>query len=86
MTRKLLASLFILSTVLFACTQNAITGRNQLSLVSEQQVEQEAQLQYKQFLSQNKVVSNYSNKDAEMVKRVGSRIENAINQYYKQKG
>ncbi|MEO7210518.1 MAG: M48 family metallopeptidase [Chitinophagaceae bacterium] len=86
MTRKLLALLFISSTVLYACTQNAITGRNQLSLVSEQQVEQEAQLQYKQFLSQNKVVSNASNKDAEMVKRVGTRIANAINQYYQQKG
>ena len=86
MTRKLLAGLFIFSTVLYACTENAITGRNQLSLVSEQQLEQEAQVQYKQFLSQNKVVSNPSNKDAEMVKRVGTRIANAINEYYQQKG
>jgi len=86
MTRKLLASLFIASTILYACTENAITGRNQLSLVSEQQLEQEAQVQYKQFLSQNKVVSNPSNKDAEMVKRVGTRIANAINEYYQQKG
>ena len=69
-----------------ACTRNAITGRNQLSIVSESQVEEAAKTQYKQFLSENKVVSSSTSKDAEMVRRVGSRIAAAITQYYKQKG
>ncbi|MBS1737645.1 MAG: M48 family metallopeptidase [Bacteroidetes bacterium] len=69
-----------------ACTTNAITGRNQLSLVSESTLQQEAVSQYQTFLSQNKVVSNTSNKDAEMVKRVGTRIANAIQKYYAAKG
>jgi predicted Zn-dependent protease len=69
-----------------ACTTNAITGRSQLSLVSESSLQQEAVSQYKTFLSQNKVVSSTANKDAEMVKRVGTRIANAITQYYAQKG
>jgi predicted Zn-dependent protease len=48
-------------------------------------MEQMALTQYKQFLTENKVVP--STKDnAEMVKRVGTRIANAITQYYKQKG
>lgn len=68
-----------------SCTRNAITGRNQLNLVSENQVEQMSLTQYKQFLSSNKVVSATST-DAEMVKRVGQRIANAIIQYYQQKG
>src|SRR3954447_16611021 len=70
----------------YACTRNAITGRNQLSLVSESDVQTAAKTQYRQFLAQNTVVSPNNNKDAEMVQRVGSRIANAITQYYKSKG
>lgn len=69
-----------------SCTRNAITGRNQLSIVSESQVEEAAKTQYKQFLSENKVVSSSTSRDAEMVRRVGSRIASAITQYYKEKG
>ena len=78
----------VFSTALFAyaCTRNVITGRNQLSLVSESQVQATAKTQYRQFLAQNTVVSPSNNKDAEMVKRVGSRIASAITQYYKEKG
>ncbi|MEO5648812.1 MAG: M48 family metallopeptidase [Ginsengibacter sp.] len=79
--------LFIaVSLFVVACTTNAITGRNQLSLVSESSLQQEAVSQYKSFLSQNRVVSSSSSKDAEMVRRVGTRIANAITQYYKEKG
>ena|SRR5690606_27515860 len=85
MKKKLLIFLSI-SIVVVACTTNAITGRNQLSLISESALQQEAITQYRTFLSQNKVVSSTANKDAEMVKRVGTRIANAITQYYKEKG
>ncbi|HEY6978385.1 MAG TPA: M48 family metallopeptidase [Chitinophagaceae bacterium] len=81
------ALLLILSVFLIAisCTRNAITGRNQLSLVSESQVQDMAKTEYRQFLSQNKVVTS-TNADAEMVVRVGTRIANAITEYYKEKG
>ncbi|MEP6926951.1 MAG: M48 family metallopeptidase [Ginsengibacter sp.] len=69
-----------------ACTTNAITGRKQLSLVSESSLQQEAVSQYKSFLSQNHIVSGVASKDAEMVKRVGSRIASAITKYYSDKG
>ena len=85
MKNKLLIFL-ALSTIIIACTTNAITGRSQLSLVSEEALQQEAQTQYRAFLSENKVVSSTSNKDAEMVKRVGTRIANAITRYYRDKG
>jgi predicted Zn-dependent protease len=69
-----------------ACTTNAVTGRKQLSLVSESSLQQEAVTQYRSFLSENKVVSDPNNRDVEMVRRVGTRIANAITQYYTQKG
>ena len=72
--------------LVIACTQNAITGRNQLSLVSDEQMQQMSITQYKQFLTENKVVANSQSKDAEMVKRVGSRIANAVTNFYKGKG
>jgi len=72
--------------IVSSCTTNAITGRKQLSLVPESALQEEAVTQYKSFLSQNKVVSATTNKDAEMVRRVGTRIANAITQYYSQKG
>lgn len=79
--------LFVFFVIVSAgCSHNAITGRNQLSLVSESQVQSMALTQYKQFLSTNKVVSNTENKDAEMVARVGRRIADAITEYYTQKG
>jgi predicted Zn-dependent protease len=72
--------------LVIACTRNAITGRNQLSLVSETEIQNMAQSQYRQFLSENRVVSSGQSKDAEMVQRVGSRIATAVTNYYKGKG
>ncbi|MBS1597796.1 MAG: M48 family metallopeptidase [Bacteroidetes bacterium] len=73
--------------IISGCTHNAITGRNQLSLYPESEIQSMASDQYKQFLTANKVVSQSSgNKDAEMVRRVGQRIANAITIYYTQQG
>ncbi|MES2371283.1 MAG: M48 family metallopeptidase [Bacteroidota bacterium] len=68
-----------------ACVTNAITGRSQLSLVSENDLQAMAFAQYKEFINTNPVVPSTSS-DAEMVKRVGSRIASAVNQYYAEKG
>lgn len=78
--------LIALTALVIGCSTNAITGRSQLSLVSEESLQQEAVSQYRSFLSENKVVSSSNNRDAEMVKRVGSRIAAAITRYYKEKG
>lgn len=84
MKKILIAAAFPL--VIAACSQNAITGRNQLSLYNEADLQSMASQQYQQFLSENKVVSASASKDAEMVRRVGQRLANAINQYYSQQG
>ena len=84
---KKLFTLFIaVPGIMAACSTNAVTGRKQLSLFPESTLQAEAVTQYQSFLSQNKVVSASASKDAEMVRRVGSRIATAITTYYKNKG
>lgn len=86
MNRKSGFLCLVLIIAIVACTRNAITGRSQLSLVSDNEVQSMAVSQYKQFLSENKVVSTAGSKDAEMVKRVGNRLISAIQTYYQQQG
>ncbi len=84
MKRIIVAASFL--TLMAGCSQNAITGRNQLLLNSEADIQSMAAQQYAQFLTENKVVSASANKDAEMVRRVGQRLTAAINSYYADKG
>ena len=84
--KKSILSFLALSLAIASCTTNAVTGRKQLSLLPESQLQQMAVTEYQSFLSQNKVVSSSTNKDAEMVNRVGNRIANAITAYYSKQG
>jgi predicted Zn-dependent protease len=86
MKRLLFMSLIIATAAGIGCTKNQITGRKQLSLIPESQLRTMAVQEYKSFLTQNKVITNGANKDAEMVKRVGGRIAKAITDYYTQQG
>ena len=83
--KKVLYLLFAV-TVFTACHKNSVTGRKQLGLFKEETLQQMALTEYKSFLSQNQVMSETVNKDAEMVQRVGGRIAKAITDYYTQKG
>jgi len=84
--KKLFVLLFTATLFITACHKNAVTGRSQLSLFSEASMQQMAVTEYRSFLSQNQVVSENTSKDAEMVRRVGTRIAKAITDYYTQKG
>ena len=83
--KKILLSLFVIS-LFVGCSTNAVTGRKQLSLIPESQLQEMAVSQYQSFLSQSKVVNAGTSKDAEMVRRVGSRIAAAITDYYTKQG
>lgn len=85
MTRSLTA-IFILTAFLIACAKNPITGRSQARLLPESELQSMATTQYQQFLASNKVVSSSNNRDAEMVKRVGSRVTRAVTDYFVSKG
>lgn len=83
--KRVSVSVLAICIIFTACVTNTITGRKQLSLVSDSELQTLALSQYKQFLSANKLVPA-GNKDAEMVKRVGSRVSLALKTYYAQKG
>ena len=83
---KKILFLLTISAFVISCSRNAVTGRKQLSLLPESQLQQMAITEYQSFLSQNKVLANTTNKDAEMVRRVGTRIASAITEYYTKQG
>ena len=80
-----------LSSILFlifflSCERNAITGRRQLNIFPEADLQKQALTEYRSFLSKNKVIPIGNSKQADMVKRVGLRISEAITNYYTKKG
>jgi predicted Zn-dependent protease len=85
MIRKITSLLFIV-TAFAACSTNPVTGRKQIKLVSEQELQSMATTQYRQFLSENRVVTPSADRDAEMTRRVGQRIARAVTDYYNSKG
>jgi predicted Zn-dependent protease len=74
-----------ISLTYYGCKTNSITGRSQLDLVPESEVQSIALTQYKDFLSKNPVVPA-TDQNQEMVRRVGGRIANAITKYYTEHG
>lgn len=65
-----------------ACSTVPITGRRQLSLVSETEMNQMAATEYQKVLTSSKVVS--SGTQAVQVRQVGQRIQQAVELYFRQ--
>jgi predicted Zn-dependent protease len=63
-----------------------LTGRKQLSLVQESELQLMAKDQYNTFLSENKVLSSGTSREAATVDRVGARISQAITKYFNSQG
>ena len=85
MTKKLFLSLTT-ALIVASCTKNAVTGRSQLKLLPESSLQSMAVTEYRDVLSKSKVVAQTTNRDAEMVSRVGDRIRRAVESYYASKG
>ncbi|WP_270090072.1 M48 family metallopeptidase [Sphingobacterium sp. SYP-B4668] len=79
-------SIALLGVTLAGCSTVPLTGRKQLSLVSDSQIEQQAAASYKEFLgsSKTKVITGTSN--AALVKKVGNNIAAAVNRYLSSQG
>lgn len=67
-----------------ACTTNPLTGRRSVQVVSDQEIASMAVQQYQQVLAQSKVVRGTT--AANQVKNVGTRLQNAANNYYRSIG
>lgn len=72
--------------ILASCSTVPLSGRKQLSLVSDDQIQEQAATAYKQFLtaSNTKVVTGTSK--ATQVKTVGNKIAKAVNAYLASEG
>lgn len=79
-------SLALIVAIMVGCSTVPLSGRKQLSLVSDDQIQQQAAVAYKEFLGDpnTKVVTGTS--DATRVKQVGNKIAAAVNQYLKAEG
>ncbi len=72
--------LFLLSLlVLASCSSVPITGRKQFNVVPDSFMTSMSYQQYSEFISQNKLSTDKGN--TEMVRRVGVRIQKAVEEY-----
>ena len=81
--KKLQTGLFalLITALLFQfCSLVPLTGRRQLSLVSDADMLTASLTQYDQFLKENKLSTNTA--ETNMVKGVGRRIQNAVVTYF----
>jgi len=76
--------LFVLGLVIYGCATVPVTGRKQLSLVSNSEIIPLSFDQYQQVLKENKLSDNQE--WVNMVKRVGNRIKTSTEQYMNQNG
>jgi len=83
---KKIIYLLLTVVILTGCALNILTGRKQLSLVQESELQLMAKEQYNTFLSENKVLSSGSSREAASVDRVGARISKAITKYFATQG
>lgn len=85
-TLKPLMLAIAVAITFYACSTVPLTGRSQLSLVSDDQINPAAAASYQQLLSdpQTKVIA--SGTDAQRVKRIGGQLASAIERYLNSNG
>ena len=70
--------------LLYACTSVAVTGRKQLSLVPNSEIIPMANQQYREIIAKGPLSNNRD--QTAMVKRVGGKIQKAVEEYMAAKG
>lgn len=83
MIRKIIVIVLALS-FLYGCATVAVTGRKQLSLVSSAEINQLSEQQYREVIAKGPLSTN--KEQTEMVRRVGVRIQKAVERYMADKG
>lgn len=76
---KTIIALFVVGLVIYACTTVPVTGRRQLSLISNDEILPMSAQQYQQVLKESKVVEG--TEEAKMVKKVGVSIQKAVEEF-----
>ncbi|MEB2786766.1 M48 family metallopeptidase [Algoriphagus persicinus] len=76
---KKIAILFCAGLILYSCATVPLTGRNQLALVSNEEIQPLVDEQYDKVLQEGKVVTNTA--DGQKVLKVGNRMAKAVESY-----
>jgi predicted Zn-dependent protease len=76
---KKFIALTVIISLAYACATVPVTGRKQLSLVSNDEIIQMSAQEYQKVLAQSKLSTDQEK--VEMIRRVGGRIEKAVEQY-----
>ncbi|MFI5206176.1 MAG: M48 family metallopeptidase [Candidatus Paceibacterales bacterium] len=85
MKKRIMIVAALVTTILISCSRVPITGRRQVSLIPESDMIGMSLTNYKDFLTQNPPVAA-GNSDAELVKKVGTKISTAVEAFMKEKG
>ena len=80
MKERLFLFLAVIGLVIAACQTVPVTGREQLDLVSSDQVLAMSSQAYRDFMSQHKVVQR--TQAADQVTRVGKKIQRSVEEYF----
>jgi predicted Zn-dependent protease len=83
MIKKIVFIMF-LGIFIYSCSKVPLSGRNQLSLVSNSEILPLSYEQYDKVIKEGKVITNTS--EGQMVVKVGKRISQAVEAYLKEKG
>lgn len=67
-----------------SCSKNAVTGKRSMTLIPESDMIAMSLTEYDKFLNENPPLPDYDDRVL-MVRRVGSKIQLAVEQFYKQK-
>ncbi|MFZ4262694.1 M48 family metallopeptidase [Sphingobacterium sp. HJSM2_6] len=79
-------AMLLMGATLAACATSAITGRKYLKLVDPKQINDQAALAYKEFLTSGKTKVVTGTAAATQIKRVGNNIAMAANKYLSERG
>ncbi len=83
--KKYIVLAAILAVTLMSCQKNAITGRRSVDFIPENEMIGMSVTEYGQFLSKNPPLPA-SDSRVIMVKTIGTRIQQAVEKYYADKG
>ncbi len=81
---KKISIIYLTACILYACSSVAVTGRKQLNLVPNSEIIPMANQQYKEVITKGPLSSNQD--QAQLVKRVGVKIQKAVEEYMASKG
>ncbi len=84
MKKVMLPFLLLISLLGTQCSSVPVSGRSQLSLVSNNKIFPSSFDQYEKVKKEGKLVTG--TEDARMIKRVGTRIQRAVEQYFAELG